>query len=71
MEEETKVVKKVTGPAKPQKLRSIDVELAQKLNTGSSQTKSSALYKLRSVVKNEKLTEIQLLKIWKGLFLSM
>lgn len=71
MEEETKVVKKVTGPAKPQKLRSIDVELAQKLNTGSSQTKSSALYKLRSVVKNEKLTEIQLLKIWKGLFLSL
>ncbi|KAM9982890.1 hypothetical protein ACTFIZ_007424 [Dictyostelium cf. discoideum] len=71
MEEETKVVKKVSGPAKPQKLRSIDVELAQKLNTGSTQTKSSALFKLRSVVKNEKLTEIQLLKIWKGLFLSL
>ncbi|EGC35867.1 hypothetical protein DICPUDRAFT_32669 [Dictyostelium purpureum] len=66
MTESTKVAKTVVN----KKERTIDIVIAHKLNSGSSNFKQQALIKLRTAVKHEKLSEIQLLKIWKGLFLS-
>ncbi|KAF2070783.1 hypothetical protein CYY_007897 [Polysphondylium violaceum] len=54
-----------------QKRYSVEVAIARKLNSANENVRKKALYDMTKLIKKSELTEIQFMKLWKGLFLMV